>query len=283
MEQNNKLVLFQEKAIRRIWHNEEWYFSIIDIIEVLTDSANPRRYWSDLKGKLKKEGASQLYENIVQLKIESSDGKKYQTDCSNTEGVFRIIISIPSPKAEPFKLWLSQLGRERMEEIENPELAAERAAELYRLKGYPPEWIERRLQSIETRKQLTAEWKKRGVEEGHEYAILTAEIAKATFGLTPTQHADLKGLKRENLRDHMTGLELIFTALGEESTRLFSVQDDAQGFMGNQEAAQKGGRGAGNARENFEKTTGQKVISEQNYLKLLEEAKGGNGLGELKE
>ena len=283
MEQNNKLVLFQEKAIRRVWYDEKWYFSIIDIIEILTDSANPRRYWSDLKGKLKKEGAIQLYENIVQLKVESSDGKKYQTDCAHTEGVLRMIISIPSPKAEPFKLWLSQLGRERIEEIENPELAAERAAELYRLKGYPPEWIERRLQSIETRKQLTDEWKKRGVADGHEYAILTAEIAKATFGLTPTQHGDLKGLKRENLRDHMTNLELIFTALGEESTRLFSVQDDAQGFLGNHEAAQKGGSGAGNAREHFEKTTGQNVVSETNYLNLVAEKNEENRLEESKD
>ena len=283
MEQNNKLVLFQEKAIRRVWYDEKWYFSIIDIIEILTDSANPRRYWSDLKGKLKKEGAIQLYENIVQLKVESSDGKKYQTDCTHTEGVLRMIISIPSPKAEPFKLWLSQLGRERIEEIENPELAAERAAELYRLKGYPPEWIERRLQSIETRKQLTDEWKKRGVADGHEYAILTAEIAKATFGLTPTQHGDLKGLKRENLRDHMTNLELIFTALGEESTRLFSVQDDTQGFLGNHEAAQKGGSGAGNAREHFEKTTGQKVVSETNYLNLVAEKNEENRLEESKD
>jgi hypothetical protein len=274
MEQNDKIVLFQEQKIRRIWHNDDWYFALVDVIQALSGSDNPRRYWSDLKIKLKKEGAEQLYEKIVQLKIESSDGKKYNTDCANTEGVLRIAMSIPSPKAEPFKQWLSLVGRERLEEIQDPELGFERIKEIYRAKGYPDEWIERRMQTIETRKLLTDEWKVRGVKEGQEYAILTAEIAKATFGLTPSEHSKLKGLERQNLRDHMTPLELIFTALGEETTRQFAIREDAQGFNENHEAAQKGGKATGNVRENYEKNTGLKVVSEENYLNKIEGSDG---------
>ena len=263
MENKNKLVAFENFNIRREWYNEQWYFSVVDIIQVLTDSINPRKYWTKLKQR-----DTQLETICLQLKMPSKDGKNYTTDVANTEGVFRIIMSVPSPKAEPFKLWLAKLGQERIEEMENPELATERAAEYYRLKGYTEEWIERRLQSIEIRKQLTVEWKNRGVKEGQEYSILTAKIAKATFGLNPTEHKDLKGLKKpnQNLRDHMTPLELIFTALSEEATRTIAIRDDAQGFEDNHEAARKGGEGAKTARENFEKTTGVKVVSKQNYL-----------------
>jgi DNA-damage-inducible protein D len=267
MEQANRLILFQEKQIRRIWHNEEWYFSAIDVIEVLSESPNPRNYWNMLK---KRE--PQLYTVCVQLKLAASDGKKYTTDCANTESLFRIIMSVPSPKAEPFKLWLAQVGKERIDEIENPELAAERARDLYKAKGYPDEWIDMRLKSIDVRQQLTSEWKDRGVQEGTEYAILTAEIARATFGVTPTEHKEIKGLKRENLRDHMTNLELIFTMLGEESTRVLAVNEDAQGFVENKAAAKKGGTAAGSARKNYEKKMGIEVVSADNFKKIL---KGG--------
>ena len=198
MEEHNKIVVFQEKQIRRVWHKEEWWFSVIDVVEILSESKNSRRYWSDLKRKLKKEGYNQLYENIVQLKLEAADGKKYSTDCANTETMFRIIQSIPSPNAEPFKRWLAKVGYERVQEIENPELAAQRAREYYKALGYDEKWIDNRLKSIQVRGQLTDEWKGRGVKEGLEYAILTAEISRATFGLVPSEYKDLKGLKREN-------------------------------------------------------------------------------------
>ncbi len=261
-----KIILFQEKQVRREWHLDDWYFSIVDVIEVLTDATQPRTYWAKLKKKIKEE--SELLPNWQQLKMKSADGKFYKTDVANTEGLLRIIMSIPSPKAEPFKLWLAQIGKERMDEIENPELAFERAAEIYRAKGYTEEWIERRKQSINARKRLTDEWKSRGVQEGQEYAILTAEIAKATFGLTPSEHGKLKGLEKQNLRDHMTPLELIFTALGEESTRILAMQEDAKGFGENRETAEKGGRVAGKARRNAEKDLNIKVVSPENYLHL---------------
>ena len=261
-----KIILFQEKQVRREWHLDDWYFSIVDVIEVLTDATQPRTYWAKLKKKIKEE--SELLPNWQQLKMKSADGKFYKTDVANTEGLLRIIMSIPSPKAEPFKLWLAQIGKERMDEIENPELAFERAAEIYRAKGYTEEWIERRKQSINARKRLTDEWKSRGVQEGQEYAILTAEIAKATFGLTPSEHGKLKGLEKQNLRDHMTPLELIFTALGEESTRILAMQEDAKGFGENRETAEKGGRVAGKARRNAEKDLNIKVVSPDNYLHL---------------
>ena len=274
MESDNKLILFQEKAIRRVWHNNEWHFSIIDVIEVLTETNRSRKYWSDLKKKLVNEGYFQLSENIGQLKMPSADGKSYKTDIANSKTILRLIMSIPSPKAEPFKQWLSQVGQERIEEIENPELGIERVREIYKAKGYPDEWIERRLQTIEIRKQLTDEWKNRGVKQGQEYSILTAEIAKATFGLTPSQHKDLKGLTKptENLRDHMTPLELIFTALGEEMTRAVTVEKNATGFEESAEAAQIGGRAAGKARIAAEKETGVKVVSPASYLKEIVDA-----------
>lgn len=266
MEQNKTIALFQEKQVRRVWHDEMWYFSIVDVIEVLTDSPKPRVYWGVLK---KRE--PQLFTNCKQLKLVSADGKKYATDCANTEGLLRIIMSVPSFKAEPFKLWLAQVGREHIEEIQNPELGIERIRELYKAKGYPDEWITRRLKSIEIRKELTDEWQKRGVKEGHEYAILTAEIAKATFGLTPSEHKELKQLDKENLRDHMTNFELIFTMLGEDATRALADRDDAQGFHENQDAALRGGKMAGNARRSFEETENVKVVSSQNFLNQIDE------------
>ena len=265
MEQN-KIILFQEKNIRRVWHNEHWFFSIIDVIGVLTDSTDPQRYWSVLKSRLKKQEGFDVTTICSKLKMIGLDGKNYPTDCSDTKGLLRLIMSVPSPKAEPFKLWLAQVGQERIEEIQNPELAIERIQALYRAKGYPEEWIATRLKSIDIRKQLTEEWKNRGVKEGQEYAILTAEIAKATFGLTPNEHKNLKSLEKQNLRDHMTNLELIFTMLGEEVTRTYTVEDDAQGFIENQETAVKGGIAAGEARKRLEQVTGKRVVSANNFL-----------------
>jgi hypothetical protein len=272
-EEQNKLVVFQEKEIRRIWHKEEWWFSVIDVVEVLSDSKNARRYWSDLKRKLKKEGFSEVYEKIVQLKMESPDGKMRETDAANTETMFRIIQSIPSPKAEPFKLWLAKVGYERIQEIENPELAAQRARQYYKDLGYSEVWIETRLKSVETREQLTDEWKARNVKEGMEYAILTAEISKATFGLTPSEYMKYKDLKRENLRDHMTDIELIFTMLGEATTRNKAVEKDAQGFEENRGAAREGGRAAGKALDAYEKESGSKVVTDTNFKQQIAAAK----------
>jgi DNA-damage-inducible protein D len=270
MEQNNKVIIFQEKQIRRVWQGEEWWYVVNDIIQVLTDSPDPKRYWKETKKRdpeLMKGGV-----NVSSpLSVETAGGKQ-KLNCANTEGVFRIIMSVPSPKAEPFKLWLARVGKEHIDEIENPELAIERAKELYKAKGYPDEWIDIRLQSIEVRKQLTDEWKKREVAEGREYAILTAEIAKATFGLTPTEHKNIKGLERQNLRDHMTTLELIFTQLGEEMTRKLAVEHDAVGFNDNAKVAKQGGRAAGDARRAAEKRTGMKVVSTDNFLKQIETA-----------
>lgn len=263
MEKDNTLTPFEGKNIRRIWHNEQWFISVVDVIEVLTDSAIPRNYWSDMKRREK-----QLHEICVQLKLPSADGKSYKTDCANTEGILRIIMSVPSPKAEPMKLWLAQVGKQAIDEAENPELLSERQAELYRAKGYPAEWIGHRIQTIDTRNRLTKEWKSRGVQQGQEFGILTATIAKGTFGLTPSEHSELKGLKRQNLRDHMTPMELILTALGEEITRDNAVESDAQGFMENKESASKGGLLAGKARKMIEEEQGKNVVSPKNFLEL---------------
>jgi DNA-damage-inducible protein D len=264
MEENkNKIVVFQEKNVRRVWHNEQWYFSVIDVIEVLTESPNPRKYWSVLKVR-----EPQLATNCSQLKLMASDGKSRSTDVANTEGIFRILMSVPSPKVEPFKLWLAQVGKERLDEQSNPEIAIERARTIYKAKGYSDKWIESRIKSIDIRKQLTDEWYKRGVKEGQEYSILTAEIAKATFGISPSEHKSLKNLKKENLRDHMTNLELIFTMLGEEMTHSIAVQENSQGFIENHDAARKGGKAAGVARDNAEKVSGVKVLSKQNFLNI---------------
>ncbi len=278
------LIPFEGKPIRKIWHEEQWYFSVIDIIEVLTDSTTPRRYWTDLKRRDEKE-SGQLYDFCVQLKLAATDGRKRLTDCSNTEGIFRIIMSVPSPKAEPLKMWLAQVGKERIEETENPELAFERARAVYKAKGYPDDWIGYREKSNRIRKELTAEWQKRGIKEGVEYAILTAEISKATFGVTPKEHGQLKGLEKQNLRDHMTNFELIFTALGEEATRSITIDKNAQGFSENQNAAIKGGTMAGNARVNFEKELGKSVVSPSNFLELKgkEKSELGQGGDEIKD
>lgn len=224
------IALFEQNEIRKITHNDEWYFSVIDIIAVLTGSDNPRRYWSDLKIKISEEGIqSELYEKIVQLKLASSDGKKYATDCVNTETILRIIQSIPSPRAEPFKRWMAQVGYERIQEIEDPELAMKRMTGIYEAKGYSKDWIDKRTRGIAVRKDLTDEWDNRGIEE-RQYGILTAEISKATFGMTPSEYKEYKSLtkKKDNLRDHMTDLELIFTMLGEASTTEIMKQRDSQ-------------------------------------------------------
>lgn len=267
IEKVSKIAVFKGKEIRKTIFNDEWYFSIIDIISVLTDSANPRRYWSDLKSKMSDdEGFNQLYEKIVQLKMEAPDGKMRETDTANTETIFRIIQSIPSPKAEPFKRWLAKIGYERIQEIEDPELAIKRTRALYKAKGYPDDWIEKRMRGIAIREQLTSEWENRGIKEQREYSILTAEISEATFGVKPSAHKKLKNLKRENLRDHMTDLELIFSMLGEASTTEIAIQRDAQGFDANKRAAKAGGKIAGNARQELEQETGHKVISKNNFL-----------------
>lgn len=263
MENSTNLTPFEGEKIRKLWHDEQWYFSVIDIIQILTDSEKPSQYWHNMKKR-----DVELSPICLKLKLKGQDGKTYPTDCANTEGVLRIVMSVPSPKAEPFKLWLAQTGKQSMDESANPELAVERAAELYRAKGYSNEWVSQRLKTIEVRKELTDEWKGRGVKEGQEYAILTATIAKGTFGLTPNEHKDVKGLAQQNLRDHMTPLELIFTALSEETTRQFVVRDDAQGFNDNHDAAQRGGTAMGKARQNYEKETGLKVVSKENYLGL---------------
>lgn len=261
--------LFQDKKIRT-YHDEirdQWYFSIVDTIAVLTDSSIPKRYWSDLKKKLLKEGF-QLYEKIVQLKFEAADGKKYATDCAETSNLLRIIQSIPSPKAEPFKQWLATVGYERMLEIENPELAQERMKELYEQKGYPKDWIDKRLRGIAIRQNLTDEWKKRGITEERDFAILTAEISKATFGMTPSEYKDFKGLtkKNQNLRDHMDDLELIFTMLGERVTTEISQQEEPKTFTESKKIARRGGNVAGIARKETEKELGRPVSNTSNFL-----------------
>src|SRR3989344_1091899 len=265
MESDKALVVFQGKQIRRKWFNDEWWFSVVDIIEVLTESKRPRKYWSDLKKNLTEEGF-ELSEKIGQLKLVSSDGKSYLTDCVNTKNAFRIIQSIPSPKAEPFKQWLAQVGYERVQEIENPELAQKRMKEIYKQKGYSEDWIEKRVRGIAIRDELTDEWKKRGVKEDKEYSILTAEISKATFGMTPSEYQKFKGLKRENLRDHMNDLEIIFTMLGERVTTEITRNKDAKEFDECSDAAKEGGRVAGNARKDAEERIGKTIITKKNYL-----------------
>ncbi len=271
-ESANHIAIFQEKSIRRTWHNEEWWFSVVDVCNVLTESPDAGAYWRKLKQRLGLEG-SEVVTFCHGLKLEAPDGKQRITDCANTEGLFRIIQSIPSPRAEPFKRWLAQVGYERVKEIENPELASARARELYQAKGYPQAWIEKRLRSIAIRGELTDEWKERGVAEGKEYAILTAEIARATFGVTPGAHGRHKGLDTvktgNNLRDHMTDLELIFTMLGEAGTTEIARRKNAKGFVSNRIAAKEGGTVAGDARKALEAKSGTPVVSRSNYLPLI--------------
>ena len=270
--EESRMVVFQEKSIRRILHNNEWWFSIADVCSVLTESADSGAYWRKLKQRLREEG-SEVVTFCHGLKLPAPDGKQRETDCANTEGLFRIIQSIPSPKAEPFKRWLAKVGYERVQEIKDPELATKRTKALYRAKGYSDDWIEKRMRGITIRAELTDEWKKRQVGRDREYAILTAEISKATFGLTPSEYKELKGLERENLRDHMNDLELIFSMLGEAATTEITKTKDAQGFDENRTAARKGGKIAGHARENLEKETKRMVVSKENYLDQVERKK----------
>jgi hypothetical protein len=267
---DTKIVLFQAQTIRCAWSNSAWWFAVSDVITALTDSANAIEYIKKLR--LRDPELAKSWINLVTpLAVETAGGRQ-RVNCANTEGLLRIIQSIPSPKAEPFKRWLAKVGFERIQEIDNPELASTRARELYKAKGYPDDWIEKRLRLIAIRSELTEEWKDRGVAEGREYAILTAEIAKATFGITPNLHSKIKGLDKvktgNNLRDHMTDLELIFTMLGEASTTEIARKQDAQGFAPNRRAAKTGGAVAGRARVDLESESGTAVVSGKNYLAL---------------
>ncbi len=265
----NKIAVFRSQKIRRIIYKNEWWFSVIDAVEALTGSSIAKRYWSDLKRKLITEGFKEAYEKIVRLKMEAPDEKLRGTDCANTETLFRIVQSIPSPKAEPFKRWLAKVGYERVEEINDPELAQKRARTLYKIKGYPDDWIERRMRSIAIREELTDEWKKHYVKEQKEYEILTAEIARAAFGVTPSQHKNIKGLKRENLRDHMTDLELLFSTLGEAATKEITQTENPFGFEKNKDVFKRGGKISGDARKNLERETGHKIVNKANYLRQV--------------
>lgn len=269
MTQHNTIKLFEAKKVRTIWDDkdEKWYFSIVDVVAVLTDSPNPRKYWSVLKTRLKKEG-SELTTNCSQLKMRSADGKRYNTDVADTEQLLRIIQSIPSPKAEPFKLWLAQIGRERIEETIDPELTIERALETYLRKGYTREWINQRLQAIQVRKELTDEWDARGVQKGVEYAILTDEISRAWSGMSTRQYKNLKGLKKENLRDNMTTLELVLNMLAEATTTEISKQKAPSNLSENISVARAGGKVAGDARKAIESQTEVPVISKKNAAQL---------------
>lgn len=261
----NKLKLFENKKVRYAWNaeEEEWYFSVVDIVEVLTESPHPRRYWSDLKTKLENEG-SEVYDKIVQLKLPAPDGKMRETDVLSTKNVLRLIQSIPSPKAEPFKMWLAQVGNDRLEEYADPEKAISRGAEYYRAKGYPDSWINQRLQTIEMRKELTDEWKARGIEKEADFAILTNEMTKAWSGLTVKEYKQKKGLKKENLRDNMTNIELVLNMLAEVTATSISKQEEPQGFEESKSVAVRGGKVANTAKKEYEKATGLKAISSLN-------------------
>jgi hypothetical protein len=264
---DNEIKLFEENQIRSIWDNEkeEWYFSIVDIVGVLTESENPRKYWSVLKTRLKKEG-NELATICSQLKMKATDGKMRNTDVSDIQGIFRIIQSVPSPKAEPFKMWLAEVGKERIDEIIDPELTIDRALETYLQKGYTREWINQRLQAIQVRKELTDTWQDHGVKEGREYAILTNEITKAWSGMTTRQYKDHKGLKKQNLRDNMTTTELILNMLAEAATKDIANAMHPQGLEENKKVAKDGGSIAGNARREIEEKTGQPVITSKNSI-----------------
>lgn len=266
MSKENKLALFEGREIRRHWDEKEekWYFSVVDVVAVLTGSSIPRRYWSDLKIQLKAEG-SQLYEKIVQLKMLSTDGKFYMTDVADTEVMLRLIQSIPSPKAEPIKLWLARVGYERIEENHDPELAINRALNTYLKKGYSKEWINQRIKSIEIRKVLTDEWEKRGVKRGDEFAILTDDITLAWAGMSTRDYKKYKSLKQESLRDNMTNLELVLNMLAETATTEISQTRQPKDFIENRKVAREGGNVAGNARKEIENKTGKKVLSKDNF------------------
>jgi len=271
MTTNNKIALFEQKQIRKIWHNDQWFFSVIDIIYVLTNSKNSKDYWYKMKIRVKEEDGFEPSTICRQFKLLAADGKMRETDCTNTEGILRIIQSIPSHKAEPFKKWLAKVGYERIEEIENPELTQERMKQLYEAKGYPTDWINKRLRGIAIRQNLTDEWKKRGITNHKDYAILTAEISKATFGMTPNEYKKFKNIPEKsklNLRDNMTDFELIFTMLGEKVTTEISSQEKPKGINENKKVAKRGGKVAGSARKETEKELGRSIISKNNYLEL---------------
>lgn len=280
MSKETAIVIFREKTIRRAWHNEQWWFSVADVVAALTDSANPADYLKKMRSR-DKELAKGWGQIVTPLLVETSGGKQ-KVNCANTEGLLRIIQSIPSPKAEPFKLWLAQVGYERIQEIENPELAQERMKQLYEQKGYPKDWIDKRLRGIAIRQNLTDEWQERGIISQRDYAILTAEISKATFGMTPTEYKQYKNLpskSKANLRDHMTDLELIFTMLGEKMTTEISATEKPEGLVENKKVARRGGNVAGNARKEAEKELGKSVINRNNYL-LSEDKADDEGLPE---
>jgi len=260
-----KIAIFKRKGIRKTLYQNEWWFSVVDVVGVLSESTDPRKYWNKLAQRLREEG-SESVTNCHQLKMEASDGKKYLTDCMNTETMFRLVQSIPSPKAEPFKRWLARVGYERVQEIEDPELATKRTRMLYKLKGYPDDWIEKRMRGIAIREELTDEWQKRGAKEQKEYEILTAEISKATFGVTPKEYRKLKGLQRQNLRDHMDDFELIFTMLGERSTTEIHRNENSQGVPKLKADAKAGGEIAGGARKTLEKRLGRSIVTKKNFL-----------------
>jgi hypothetical protein len=261
-----KIAVFRRSEIRKIIHKNEWWFSITDIVSVLTGTERPRKYWNDLKKKILAEGDFEVSDKIGQLKMKAPDGKLREIDCANTETMFRIVQSISSPKAEPFKRWLARVGYERIQEIENPELAQKRSRALYKAKGYPDEWIERRMRGIAIREELTDQWQKHGVKMPKEYEILTAEISKATFGVTPSEYKKIKGLKRENLRDHMNDLEQLFSQLGEAATTEITKTEHPHGFIKNKHVSKRGGKIAGDARKKLELETKRKVITSGNYL-----------------
>ena len=267
-ERISNLVLFDGQQIRKLYHAGEWWFSIIDVVDVLVGGDRARKYWSDLKKKLVQEGYEQLSEKIGQLKLQSADGKFYATDCANSETLFRIIQSIPSPKVEPLKRWLAKVGKERLDEIENPELAMGRMQELYEKKGYPKEWIDKRLRGIAVRQDLTDEWKQRGVSNSQEFAILTNEIMHGTFALKVDEYKQVKALAQENLRDHMTDIELILTMLAEATTTKLHRDRDSKGMTPLKKDAKDGGAVAGRTRKDIEKQSGQPVISAANFKQL---------------
>lgn len=265
---DNEIKIFQGKQIRTVWDNqkEEWFFSVIDVVGILTDSKNPRDYWYRVKKRMTEEEKSELSTFCRQLKLESSDGKKYKTDAANIKGIFRIIQSIPSPKAEPFKMWLSEVGKERIDEIIDPEISIDRALENYAKKGYSREWINQRLQSIQVRKELTDAWKDHGVNEGKEYAILTNEISKAWSGMTTRQYKDYKGLKKANLRDNMSSLEIVLNMLAEATTTELTNSKNPKGFNENKKIAREGGTIAGETRKSIEEKSGKSVITPKNAI-----------------
>ncbi len=266
MMETTKIALFKGKKIRKTLYQNEWWFSVVDVIEVLTDSTNANDYWYRMKVRVNGEDGIELSTICRQLKMLAPDGKMRATDCADTEGIFRIIQSIPSPKAEPFKRWLAKVGYERVQEIENPELATKRTRMLYKLKGYSEDWIEKRMRGIAIREELTGEWQKRGAREQKEYEILTAEISKATFGVTPSEYKKLKGLERQNLRDHMDDFELIFTMLGERSTTEIHKIEDSKGVPKLKQDAKRGGKVAGVARKELEKEIRRPVVNKNNFL-----------------